>query len=125
MKKYLLLAFLVFALFTSPAQSQPEIGLQLYSLRNEFKTEVPETLELVKSWGIREIEGGGTYGLPMDEFKKLLKDNRLKMVSVGADYNQLKENPQAAIDNAKHLALNMWSVSGYRMKMTMCLRLTT
>jgi sugar phosphate isomerase/epimerase len=37
----------------------------------------------------------------MDEFKKMLKDNRLKMVSVGADFDQLKNDPQSAIDNAK------------------------
>lgn len=101
MKKYLLLLAFVFMVFSSPLRAQTEIGLQLYSLRNEFKTEVPGTLDMVESWGIREIEGGGTYGLPMDEFKQLLRENKLKMVSVGADYNQLKENPQAAVDNAK------------------------
>ncbi len=77
------------------------IGLQLYSLRNEFKTEVPGTLVKVKSWGINEVEGGGTYGLPMEEFQKLLKQNDIKVISVGADFNQLKDNPQSAIDNAK------------------------
>lgn len=101
MKKYLLLLAFVLVVFSSPLKAQTEIGLQLYSLRNEFKTEVPGTLDMVESWGIREIEGGGTYGLSMDEFKKLLRENKLKMVSVGADYNQLKENPQAAVDNAK------------------------
>lgn len=101
MKKYLLPFAFAFMVFSSPVRAQTEIGLQLYSLRNEFKTEVPGTLELVESWGIREIEGGGTYGLSMEEFKKLLRENKLKMVSVGADYNQLKDNPQSAVDNAR------------------------
>lgn len=101
MKKYILLLSLMVLVLSGPVKAQTEIGLQLYSLRNEFKTEVPGTLDLVEQWGIREVEGGGTYGLPMDELKKLLKENKLKMVSVGADYNQLKENPQSAIDNAK------------------------
>jgi len=101
MKKYVLLLGFILAVFSSPVRAQTEIGLQLYSLRNEFKTDVPGTLEFIESWGIREIEGGGTYGLPMEEFKKLLKKNKLKMVSVGADYNLLKENPQAAVENAK------------------------
>lgn len=78
-----------------------EIGLQLYSLRNKFKTDVPGALAAIKSWGIHEIEGGGTYGLPLDEYKKLLAQNDLKMVSVGADFNALAKNPQAAIDEAK------------------------
>lgn len=101
MKKYLLLLGFVLIVFSHPLRAQTEIGLQLYSLRNEFKTEVPGTLETIENWGIREIEGGGTYGLPIDDFKKLLSDHKLKMVSVGADYNQLIENPQSAIDNAK------------------------
>ena len=81
--------------------SAQEIGLQLYSLRNQFKTDVPGTLAKIKSWNIHEIEGGGTYGLPMDEYKKLLAQNNLKMVSVGADFNQLAKDPQVAVDEAK------------------------
>src|SRR5438270_10050063 len=75
-----------------------EIGLELYSLRNQFKQDVPGTLAKIKSWHIREIEGGGTYGLPREEFKKLLEKNKLKMVSVGVEFDQLASNPQAAIE---------------------------
>lgn len=78
-----------------------EIGLELYSLRNQFKTDVPGTLAKIKEWNIREIEGGGSYGLPREEYKKLLAQNNLKMVSVSADFDQLAKNPQAAIDEAK------------------------
>ena len=101
MKRYVLLLALILMVFSRPVNAQTEIGLQLYSLRNEFKTEVPATLKMVSDWGIREIEGGGTYNLPLQDYKDLLKKNKLKMVSVGADYNQLKENPQSAIDVAK------------------------
>ncbi|HEY0654230.1 MAG TPA: sugar phosphate isomerase/epimerase [Chryseosolibacter sp.] len=97
-KSILLIAAIVLAL---PLFAQTEIGLQLYSLRNQLKTEVPGTLAKVSEWGIKEVEGGGTYGLSMDEFQKLLKDNKLKVVSVGADYEVLKNNPQASVDNAK------------------------
>jgi sugar phosphate isomerase/epimerase len=100
MKKYVLVLSFVLVAF-SPGVLAQEIGLQLYSLRNEFKTEVVGTLDLVEKWGIREIEGGDTYGLSMDEFKKLLKENNLRMISVGADYNQLRDNPQSVIENAK------------------------
>ncbi|MEP6952234.1 MAG: sugar phosphate isomerase/epimerase [Ginsengibacter sp.] len=78
-----------------------EIGLQLYSLRNEFKTDVPGTLAKIKEWNIHLIEGGGTYGLPVEEYKKLLQQNNLQMVSYGADFNDLAKNPQAIIDDAK------------------------
>jgi sugar phosphate isomerase/epimerase len=78
-----------------------EIGLELYSLRNQFKTDVPGTLAKIKSWGIKEIEGGGTYGLSMDEYKKLLEQNGLKMVSIGVDFDKLAKDLQDAIDEAK------------------------
>jgi sugar phosphate isomerase/epimerase len=78
-----------------------EIGLQLYSLRNEFKKDVPGTLARIKEWKIKQIEGGGTYGLPMDDYKKLLQQNNLQMVSVGAGFDELDKNPQAVVDNAK------------------------
>ena len=78
-----------------------EYGLQLYSLREQFKKDVPGTLQQINKWGIKEIEGGGTYGLSLDEYKKMLSDNNLTMISVGADFELLKTNPQAAVDEAK------------------------
>ncbi len=78
-----------------------KIGLQLYSLRNEFKKDVPGTLAQIHQFNIKLIEGGGTYGLPMKEYQQLLKKNKLKMVSIGTDFNQLDKNPQAVVDNAK------------------------
>ncbi|MDN3658731.1 sugar phosphate isomerase/epimerase [Ferruginibacter paludis] len=81
-----------------PAQ---QIGLQLYSLRNQFKTDVPGTLAKIKDWKITAIEGGGTYNLPVEEYKKLLKQNNLQMVSYGAGFEELQNNPQLVADNAK------------------------
>jgi sugar phosphate isomerase/epimerase len=91
----------LFCIGMSLTAASQEIGLQLYSLRNELKTEVPATLALVKSWGIKEVEGGSTYGMSMEWFQKLLKQNDLKVVSVGADFAELESDPQKAIDNAK------------------------
>ncbi|MGB5270016.1 MAG: sugar phosphate isomerase/epimerase [Eudoraea sp.] len=87
--------------FSSYQMVAQEVGLQLYSLRNQFKTDVPGTLKLVKDWGITKIEGGGSYGLPMDEYKKLLKDNKLEMVSVGAGYEDLQNDIEKVVQNAK------------------------
>jgi sugar phosphate isomerase/epimerase len=97
-KSLLTTTFCLFILSSCFAQ---EIGLQLYSLREQFKKDVPGTLQKVKNWKITEVEGGGTYGLPFDEYKKLLKENNLTMVSVGADYQVLKNDPQKAVDEAK------------------------
>lgn len=83
-----------------PVFSQ-EIGVQLYSFRKQLPGNVPGMLEQISKIGIKELEGGDSYGLPVDEFKSLLKKNKLKVVSVGADFQQLAKNPQASVDLAK------------------------
>ena len=97
-RKLMVISIGLVASFNMHAQ---DIGLELYSLRNEFKTDVPGTLAKIKDWKIKLIEGGGTYDLSVEEFKKLLQQNNLEMVSYGADFNELSKNPQAVIDNAK------------------------
>ena len=86
-----------------PACSQ-EIGLQLYSLRNEFKTlGVEKTLETISQWGIEVLEDGndGTHGLTMQAYKELLAKNGLKIVSASAPFEELRDNPEKAISRAK------------------------
>ncbi|GAC1430349.1 MAG: sugar phosphate isomerase/epimerase [Chitinophagaceae bacterium] len=90
-----------FLLLLFAVSAQTAIGLQLYSFRNEFKKDVPGTLQKINQMGIRQIEGGGTYGMPLDAFKQLLAKNKLTMISVGADYKDLETNVQAVVTNAK------------------------
>jgi len=78
-----------------------EVGIQLYSLRNQFKMDVANTLGLIHEWGITKIEGGGTYDMPLKDFKALLAKNELEMVSVGADFGDLENNLEKVIKNAK------------------------
>src|SRR5437764_1234769 len=49
----------------------------------------------------QRIAGGGTYGLPLDEYEKLLQQNNLQMVSYGADFDELTKDPQKIIKDAK------------------------
>jgi sugar phosphate isomerase/epimerase len=96
--KTLVLSAMLFAGVHLQAQ---EIALQLYSLREQMKTDVHGTHALLPKWGIQYVEGGGTYGLSMDAYKRLLEQHDLRMIGVGADFNQLKDKPQAIIDNAR------------------------
>ena len=82
------------------AQAQ-EVGLQLYSLRNQFKMDVSNTLGLINEWGITKIEGGDTYDMPLEDFKMLLKDYDLEVVSVGAGFGDLENDVTKVIKNAK------------------------
>jgi len=95
----ILLLFLAF-LGTKEVYAQ-EIALQMYSLRNEMKTDVKGTHALIPKMGINFIEGGGTYGMSQEEYKNFISGLGISVVAVGADYKQLQENPQAIIDNAK------------------------
>ncbi len=84
-----------------PIVKAQEIGLQLYSLRDQFAKDVPATMAKVKEMGIKEIEGGGTYGLSFQEYIKLLAQNGLSMVSYGSDFDRLATNPQFVADEAR------------------------
>ena len=100
-KKTTILIALHFIAITSLTQTP--IGIELYSFRNEFKTDVEGTLKRISSMGFREVEGGSTYGLSIDSFNTLLKKYNLATVSIGADFKDLETNPQAVADKAKAL----------------------
>jgi sugar phosphate isomerase/epimerase len=91
----------VFFLCISYASYSQEIGLQLYSLRNQFAKDVPGTMAKIKSYGIKEIEIGDTYGLSFPEFIKLIAQNQLQVVSYGTDFERLMNFPQSVADDAR------------------------
>jgi sugar phosphate isomerase/epimerase len=80
-------------------------GLQLYSLRESFKTDVPGTLDKVKALGIREVETASTYGLGPEKFKAMLEERGLKPVSGHFQYEALKKDTAAAVKEAQALGL--------------------
>ncbi|MES2598014.1 MAG: sugar phosphate isomerase/epimerase [Verrucomicrobiota bacterium] len=81
-------------------------GLQLYSLRNQFKLRgVPWTLDRVKSFGITEVELAGTYNLSPEEFKKELDQRGLIPVSGHFPYSRLKTDLEKVVSEAKTLGL--------------------
>mgnify|MGYP003700840125 CR=1 FL=1 len=97
----LLLMAMAMGLQTGVAYGQ-EIGIQLYSLRNQFKGgDVEGTLKLISDWGITALEGGGTYGLSQEEFQGLLDKYNLKVTSVGTSYEDLQKDVDGIIANAK------------------------
>jgi len=81
------------------------LGLQLYSLREQFKTDVPGTLAKVKELGFTEVELAGTYGKSPEEFSALLKANGLKAIAGHFGFDQFKKDPEAVAKEAKALGL--------------------
>lgn len=99
--KYILASLLSF--FTTALLAQTSIGVELYSFRNQLPKDVPGTLSIISKMGIKELEGGGTYGLPMAAYRQLLDNNNLRMVSIGADFDKLQKDLPAIIEEAKAL----------------------
>lgn len=101
-KDYILLVVLFLSIRLS-ALAQTPIGIELYSFRNQFKTDVAGTLERVSRMGFREVEVHSTYGLSVDSFNTLLKKNNLTTVSLGVEFKELETNPQAVAEKAMAL----------------------
>jgi sugar phosphate isomerase/epimerase len=72
------------ALMTTPASlfaagyKKCPIGVQLYSVRNDFNKDVPGTLAAIKKIGYDGVEFAGYAGKTAADMKKLLDDNGLK-----------------------------------------------
>ena len=100
-KQFYLLVFALLGILPISQTFAQEIALQLYSLRNEMKEDPVKYHQMISEWGIKNLEGGGTYGMSDFEYEKLLADNNLQFVGVGADYAQLTKTLQPIIDQAK------------------------
>jgi sugar phosphate isomerase/epimerase len=81
------------------------IGLQLYSLRDEFSKRVPETLAKVHGFGFENVELAGTYGSSPEDFKKLLQKHHLNAVSTHFPFDRLKDDLDAVVREAKTLGV--------------------
>jgi sugar phosphate isomerase/epimerase len=74
-------------LWAGPKKPMPRnIGVQLWSVRDDMNKDARGTLEKVAKMGYKQVEGfgyadGKFFGVPTDDFAKLLADNGLKMPS--------------------------------------------
>ena len=92
---------LIFFILNSSISLSQEIGLQLWTLRNQFQTDVEKSLSIINNWGIKYVEGGSTYGLSDDHFFKLLKKYDIKTVSIGASFEDLRDDITKVIEQVK------------------------
>jgi sugar phosphate isomerase/epimerase len=85
--------------FTGP------VGLQLYSLREQFGKDVPGTLDEVKSFGIKNAELAGTYGLPPEKFAQELAARGIKPIAAHFGYERYRDDAEGVAKEAKALGL--------------------
>ncbi|HEX7863038.1 MAG TPA: sugar phosphate isomerase/epimerase [Verrucomicrobiae bacterium] len=81
------------------------IGLQLYSLRAQFKKDVPGTLDFVKTNGIKYVELAGTYDKTPEQFRAMLDQRGLVPVSGHFSYDMFRDKPEEVAKQAKALGL--------------------
>ena len=84
-------------LYTAP------LGVQAYTFRHHFPTNVVGTLDTIKLFGITELEGGVPKGMTPEAFRKLCDERGIMIPSTGGDYQQLVRNPDSIADIAQRL----------------------
>ena len=82
---------------------QGPLGVQLYSFREAFKTDVPGTLARVRALGVRDVELAGTYGMSAEAFRHALDSAGLNATSMHVGYERLRDSLPAALAEAKVL----------------------
>jgi len=87
------------------ADFHDHIGVQMWSLRATTMAKgLPASLDLVKGWGIKEIEGGGSVGtMKIEEIRAELDKRGLKAPSMHVSYDALTKDVAAVIHDAKIL----------------------
>lgn len=108
MKTRLFLALFLAALIPASnalADFHDHVGLQLWSLRATTMAKgLPASLDLIKGWGITEIEAGGGIGnLTVEKYRAELDARGLKATSMHASYEALTKDVAAVIRDAQTL----------------------
>ena len=87
------------------------LGIQLYSLRDQLKNDVPGTLAKVHDFGFHDVETYSTHGKSPEEFAALLKANHLRAVSGHFGFDRFEKDPEAVAKEAKALGLQYAGVA--------------
>jgi sugar phosphate isomerase/epimerase len=106
MKILITVALLASSLVAQAETFSAATGLQLYSLRSQFKIRgVPWTLDKVKEHGIREVELAGTFNLSADEFKAELAKRDLIAVSTHFPFGRYRDDLANVVKEAQTLGV--------------------
>jgi len=81
------------------------VGLQLYSLREQFKKDVPGTLGEVKTLGFKYAELAGTYNLPPEKFREELHARGIEPIAGHFPYEKFRDDVESIATEAKALGL--------------------
>ncbi len=80
-----------------------QLGLQLWSLRDQFKSDALTAMDTVVSYGISAVETAGTANMTPQKFKEELVSRGLDPVSAHVPYAALKKNFDAVLAEVQAL----------------------
>lgn len=89
------------------------LGLQLYSLREGFKTDVPGTLDKVRAFGFKHVELAGIYGMTPEAFRAELDARGLVAVAGHFPTDRYRKDPDGLAAEAKTLGLRYVGIAWY------------
>jgi len=79
------------------------LGVQLYTFRVLAQKDPVAMLDTVRKLGFTMVEGGSTYGMPMDRYLQVLRERGLRTTSMLAGYERFRDSSDAIIAQAKAL----------------------
>ncbi len=88
------------AAIVAPRRKIERVGLQLYTVRDLMKADMPGTLARVAEIGYKEVEFAGYFGRTPREVRDLLKRNHLTSPSTHLPYDSF-QNWQKVLDDSK------------------------
>lgn len=88
-------------LASSASDKIGRIGLQLYTVREQMKASVPDTLSAVAKAGYKEVEFAGYFGHSAADIRKMLDDVGLIAPSTHVQMAQLGSEWDSLLDQAK------------------------
>lgn len=96
-------------LCAAPARAglQDHLGLQLWSLREQFKENPAHALDLARSYGITEVETAGTAGMTAEAFRAELDARGLHAIGAHVQYADLEKDPAAVVRTVQTLGAKL------------------
>ena len=85
----------------APRRKLKRIGLQLYTVRDLMKADLPRTLAKVAAIGYKEVEFAGYFGRTPAQIRALLRRHGLTSPSTHLPFDSLETSWQKQLDDAK------------------------
>ncbi|HYU53897.1 MAG TPA: sugar phosphate isomerase/epimerase [Gemmatimonadaceae bacterium] len=85
----------------APRRKIKRVGLQLYTVRDLMKADLPGTIRQVAAIGYKEVEFAGYFGRTPAQIRDLLRRNDLSSPSTHLGFDSLESGWQKQLDDAK------------------------